>query len=173
MTRMHKVMTLIAACLALGCPTARPARAAACAIDGVSVPCKSIDGVQPVFRADIMSTSTDWEALTGLRLSEYKMTFEGTKAAAGAGWEIYYLDAFPCYGYAQYVRTWTDAKTKDASVRANCVRRPTEISLAYRVAKKSDPQGRTTGMLKCRVEKNLTVDLTKCEKQNWSEFAKD
>lgn len=153
-----KIFLKIIACLAILNLKTQPARA--------------LDGVQPVFRMDIMSTSTDWEAVTGLRLSEYKIIFTGTKAA-GAGWEIYYLDAFPCYGYAQYVRAWADAKTNDASVRALCIRRPMEISLAYRAAKKNDPQGRTTGILKCRVEKNMTVDLGKCEKQNWSDFANE
>lgn len=125
------------------------------------------------FRANIQSTSTDWEAISGLRLSEYKITFSGNKAVGKTGWEMYFLDEFPCYGYGQYVRTWIGANDKNGLVRANCLKQPKEIKLAYRVAKKNDPQGRTTGILKCRVEKNLSIDLSKCDKQDWSDWAKD
>ncbi|MDR2769853.1 MAG: hypothetical protein LBB08_00200 [Rickettsiales bacterium] len=134
---------------------------------------ESMGGIQPIFRADIQSTSTDWEAVSGLRLHEYKMTFSNAKPAAG-GWELYYLDSFPCYGYAQYVRTWvSNASFRDASLRANCVKAPQEAKLAYRAAKKNDWQGRTDGILRCPVEKNLEIDLSSCEKQTWPEFSKD
>jgi hypothetical protein len=139
--------------------------------DNVNEKDKNDPGV--MFRASIQSTSIDWEAVTGLRLSEYKITFANTNAAGNIGWEMYYLDEFPCYGYAQYVRTWVNAKNKDGFVRVNCLRRPLQIKLAYREAKRDEWQGRTTGILKCKVEKNLSVQLDKCEKQDWSDFAKE
>jgi hypothetical protein len=129
-------------------------------------------GGRPVFRADIQSTSVDWEAVSGLRLGEYKITFSGAKAAGNIGWEMYFLDGFPCYGFAQYTRTWINSNNTDGYLRANCLRRPKEISLAYRAAKKDAPQGRTTGILTCPVDKKQVADLTKCSKQDWADFEK-
>jgi hypothetical protein len=133
----------------------------------------AIDGIQPVFRADIQSTSVDWEAATGLRLREYKITFSNAKAAGQVGWEMYYLDEFPCYGSAQYVRAWVSAKNNDGFLRANCLRQPKQIKMAYRVAARDDWQSRTTGILTCKVDKNLVVNLAECGEQKWSDFAKE
>ncbi|MDR1071702.1 MAG: hypothetical protein LBL21_03610 [Rickettsiales bacterium] len=130
-------------------------------------------GGAPVFRADIQSTSVDWEAVSGLRLREYKLTFSGTNVVGKIGWEMYFLDGFPCYGFAQYTRTWVGQKKGDGFLRANCVRQPKEILLAYRVAKKEEFQGRTTGILKCPVAKNMVVKLDECEKQDWADFARE
>jgi hypothetical protein len=131
------------------------------------------DEKQPLFRASIQSTSVDWEAVSGLRFSEYKITFSGIKAAGGIGWEIYFLDAFPCYGSAQYTRTWVGAGAGDAFLRANCVTRPKEVQLAYRSAKKDERQGRTTGILSCSIDKKNVVNLEKCDKQDWSDFERE
>ncbi|MDR3208392.1 MAG: hypothetical protein LBT45_00925 [Rickettsiales bacterium] len=139
----------------------------------VEIPVNRDNKSAPVFRADIQSTSVDWEAVSGLRLREYKITFSGTKAAGSTGWEMYYLDGFPCYGFAQYTRTWVSQKNGDGFLRANCVRQPKEILLAYRSAKKEDSQGRTTGILRCAVSKNLVVKLDECTSQDWSDFERE
>ena len=143
-----------------------------CTINGVKVPCSPdpITPGQPVFRANIQSTSVDWEAVTGLRLSEFEIRFTGNKAAGNIGWEMYYLDDFPCYGSGQWVRTWLNSRTNDALLRMICLSQPRTIRMAYRQAARTDSQGRTTGMLTCKIEKNLTVDLSKCTIQTWAEF---
>jgi len=141
---------------------------------GISVPVApdNISGVQPVFRADIQSTSTDWEAVSGLRLSEYRIKFTGQKTT-GTGWEMYYLDGFPCYGYAQYTRIWVSQSATDGQIMMNCVRQPAEIKLAYRKAKKDDYQKATDGILSCKLDRNMNLDLSKCEKKTWSEYQKE
>jgi hypothetical protein len=166
----HNIPLLIANCsLLIVYFQPKQARAAECVVNGVSVECQQ-DGAG--FRADIQSTSVDWEAVSGLRLSEYKITFANAKAA-GAGWEMYFLDEFPCYGVGQYVRAWVGRNSDGGFLRANCIRRPDQVRLAYRPAKKNDPQGRTDGILKCRVDKNLSVDLSACERQDWADWAKE
>ena len=130
-------------------------------------------GAKTVFSANIQSTSVDWEAISGLQLREYRISFDGAKATGNTGWEMYYMDGFPCYGYAQYVRVWMNTMNHDGEIRINCLRRPENIVLAYRVAKKDESQNRTTGILKCKVEKNLSVGLDKCEKIDWNDFAND
>jgi hypothetical protein len=131
------------------------------------------NGAKNVFSANIQSTSVDWEAISGLPLHEYRISFDGKKAAGNIGWEMYYMDGFPCYGYAQYVRAWVNSMDSQGEIRLNCLRRPENITLSYRIAKKDESQNRTTGILKCKVEKNLSVGLDKCEKVNWNDFAKD
>ena len=123
-------------------------------------------------RALIQATSVDWEAATGARLGEYKITFANTKAA-GTGWEIFYLDEFPCHGVGQYVRAWVGAKSDDAFVRVLCLWRPKEIKFAYRPAKRDDRAARTIGILRCGVEKNLSVKLDECGTESWADFARD
>lgn len=117
----------------------------------------------------IQSASVDWEAATGAKLREYKINFANTKGA-GTGWEMYYLDAFPCYGVGQYVRAWVSAKENDAFVRLLCVFQPKEIKFAYRPAKRDDRQSRATGILQCKVEKNLSVKLDSCAATSWAEY---
>jgi len=125
-------------------------------------------------RVVIQSASVDWEAVSGRRLSEYKITFADADVA-DRGWELYFLDAFPCFGSAQYVRTWISKSSggSDAFVRAYCLAKPKEIRLAWRPAAKDDRQAKTTGILKCAVDKNLTVRLGGCEKQTWAEWEKE
>ena len=120
----------------------------------------------------VFSTSADWGDVTGMRLGEYKITFKNA-SAAGAGWELYYLDGFPCFGAGEYVHAWVSEKDVSEFVRVLCVRRPKEITFAYRAAKKNAPKGVTVGMLSCTVEKDLSVKLGGCEKQDWVDFAKD
>ena len=120
----------------------------------------------------LLSTSVDWEAVSGLRLSEYKITFSGTKPA-GTGWEMYILDAFPCYGFAQYTRAWVSAKKNDGFVRANCVRPPKAVMLAYRAAGENQMQGRTDGILSCPANERQVVNLELCDKKSWAEWNKE
>jgi len=143
---------------------------------GVTVPVNPDNVAGPgtaVFRADIQSTSVDWEAVTGLRLREFTITFANTRAAGNVGWEMYFLDEFPCYGSGQFVRTWVNSRNSDGTIRVICLRRPEEIRLAYRVAGRNDWQGRTTGVLRCKVERNLSVRLDQCESETWADFARD
>ncbi|MDR1027442.1 MAG: hypothetical protein LBL46_03445 [Rickettsiales bacterium] len=128
--------------------------------------------------APLLSTSVDWEAVSGLRLSEYKITFAGTKpAGAGAGpasgWEMYILDEFPCYGFAQYTRAWVSAKKHDGFVRVNCIRAPRRASFAYREAGENQMQGTTDGILICPVNEKQVVDLERCEKKSWKEWGRE
>ena len=121
----------------------------------------------------IQSTSSDWEAVTGMHLSEYTITFSNTKVSGNTGWEVYYLDEFPCYGMAQYVRAWFNANNNDDKLLINCLKKPTEIKLAYRSATRDAYQDKTTGILTCNVEKNLSIDLSKCQQAKWSDFANE
>ena len=138
---------------------------------GTSFPVTSSGGAS--FQASLNSTSVDWEAVTGLNLRQYNLKFINTNVTGPVGWEIYYLDAFPCYGYAQYVRIWMKMGDVNGSIRLNCLRAPQEIMLAQREAKKNQYQGVTTNLLKCKVLKDLSVPLDKCEKKPWNEFLKD
>jgi hypothetical protein len=120
----------------------------------------------------IPGNNVDWESVTGLNTVEYRIGFKNTKAA-GDGWEMYYLNEFPCFGAGTYVYAWVSAKDSSAEMRVLCVRRPKEVKLAYRPAKKGATEGRTVGMLTCNIEKDLSVDLGGCKKESWADFAKD
>ena len=56
------------------------------------------DTPAPQPRVSIFSTSTDWEAVTGLTLNEYRGTVIGDANLIKRGLVLYYLDGFPCYG---------------------------------------------------------------------------
>ena len=59
----------------------------------------------PAPRISIFSTSTDWQAITGLLLNEYRGTFKpDSKLIGNKGLVLYYLDGFPCYGLGDGVR---------------------------------------------------------------------
>jgi len=116
----------------------------------------------------IQTTSADWEGLSGLRFKEYKITLTSN----GAGLDVYYLDAFPCYGVAEYVHAWVDAKPKKSAIRLACIRAPREISLAYRFAKKDAPKGKAEGVMRCRLGANLDAELSECERTGWADFEK-
>ena len=116
----------------------------------------------------IQTTSADWEGLSGLRFKEYKLTLNSKTA----GWDVYYLDAFPCYGVAEYVHAWVEAKPKKSAIRLACIKAPREISLAYRLAKKGDPKGKAEGVMRCRLGANLDAELSECERMSWADFEK-
>ena len=135
---MNKIAALILALFAL------PAIAA------------STSAPQP--RLSIFSTSTDWQAVTGLTLNEYRGKFISDKKLVGRGLVLYYLDGFPCYGLGFGVRVWVgpDGQT-DNDLAIAC--------FAYRNATRDADQAATTGILTCPVSdrgRDLTIDLSDC-----------
>lgn len=114
----------------------------------------------------IFSTSTDWQAVTGLTLNEYSGKFISDKKLVGRGLVLYYLDGFPCYGLGFGVRVWIGPDGKsDNDLAIVCVAAPTEIKFAYRNATRDADQATTTGILTCPVSdrgRDLTIDLSDC-----------
>ncbi len=129
----------------------------------------------PSPRISIFSTSTDWQAVTGLTLNEYDGKFISDKKLVGRGLVLYYLDGFPCYGLGYGVRVWVgpDGKT-DNDLHIACVAAPTEIKFAYRNATRDADQATTTGILTCPVSddgRELTIDLSDCDVgPDWDEY---
>jgi len=134
------------------------------------------DDVPPAPRISIFSTSTDWEGVTGLQLSEYKGKFiSDSKLVGNKGLVLYYLDGFPCYGLGGGVRVWIDPKGHaDHHLRIACLRPPKEINFAWRNMTNDGVQRATTGLLRCEVThdgRDLTIDLKKCAKgPDWPEY---
>ena len=130
----------------------------------------------PVPRVSIFSTTTDWQALTGLSLNEYRGVFkQDSKLVGNKGIVLYYLDAFPCYGLGDGVRVWFGPMGKsDGSLRIACVYAPETIMFSYRHATRDADDATNTGMLTCPVSadgRELTIDLSKCQKgKDWSEY---
>lgn len=126
-------------------------------------------------RVSLFSTTVDWHGVTGLPLSQYTVEFTGRDLSLlKNGLILYYLDAFPCYGEADSVRTWI-SPSGDAvgSIRLVCVHAPKAISFAYRNAPQDAEQAETTGSLTCPVtgDYSLKIDLSKCDKgPDWSEY---
>lgn len=128
-----------------------------------------------VRRYSIFSTSTDWEAVTGLSLHEYRGTFTGVdkKLIGNKGLVLYYLDGFPCYGLGSWVRAWiSPAGRADENLRIACVYAPSEIKFAWRNATAQAYEAATTGMLTCPVDvrgREITINLNNCVKEDdWS-----
>ena len=129
----------------------------------------------PQPRISIFSTSTDWQAVTGLTLNEYNGKFIGDRKLVGRGLVLYYLDGFPCYGLGYGVRVWVapDGKT-DNDLHIACVAAPSEIKFAYRNATRDADQATTTGILTCPVRdagRELTIDLSDCTRgPDWDSY---
>lgn len=127
-------------------------------------------------RVSIFSTSTDWEALTGLQLAEYRGTFiPDAKLIGPKGVVLYYLDGFPCYGLGEGVRIWMGpGNKKSGELRIACVHAPTEIKFTWRNATRDADDAVSTGILTCPVSdtgRELIINLAKCVKgKNWSEY---
>ena len=125
-------------------------------------------------RISIFSTSTDWQAVTGLRLNEYNGTFKIDKKLVGRGLVLYYLDGFPCYGLGYGVRVWVVPDYNHEHLHIACVAAPTEIKFAYRNATRDADQATTTGILTCPVDvqgRELTIDLSDCSiGPDWDEY---
>ena len=130
------------------------------------------DATQP--RISIFSTSTDWEAVTGLNLAEYRGSFITDNRLVGRGLVLYYLDGFPCYGLGEGVRVWIGPKDNHEHLRIACVAAPTEIKFAYRNATRDADEATTTGILTCPVTdkgRELTIDLSDCSVgPDWNEY---
>lgn len=129
----------------------------------------------PAPRVSIFSTSTDWQAVTGLTLNEYSGKFISDKKLVGRGLVLYYLDGFPCYGLGFGVRVWIGPDGKsDNDLAIACVAAPTEIKFAYRNATRDADQATTTGILTCPVSdrgRDLTIDLSDCiVGPEWDEY---
>ncbi|MCL2538351.1 MAG: hypothetical protein FWE52_02665 [Alphaproteobacteria bacterium] len=121
--------------------------------------------------ASIFSTSSDWEAVTGLRLAPYDIWFGSERRTSSIGTEIYYLDGFPCYGQTENVRIWVGPterffENRDARMSVTCLLPPTQLVLAWREADSRATQARTRGIMTCDVEQmsgRLIVRLENCE----------
>ena len=129
----------------------------------------------PAYRSSITVTSVDWEAISGMRVREHKITFTNRQIAGFGkdGWELYYLDSFPCWGTGQWVRTWVNSSTQGLPIYLLCIRPPERIKLAYRPSQLTQSQGKTLGVLNCEIERDSSVRLDQCEKLSWQEFMRD
>lgn len=119
-------------------------------------------------RISIFSTSTDWQALTGLLLYEYRGKFIPDNKLIGKGLVLYYLDGFPCYGLGEGVRVWLGPKNKhDGDLRIACVYPPKEIKFTWRNALRDADEAVSSGLLTCPVtgDGELTIDLSKCDQE--------
>jgi hypothetical protein len=129
----------------------------------------------PQPRISIFSTSTDWEAVTGLTLSEYRGTFIPDSKLVKKGLVLYYLDGFPCYGLGAGVRVWVGPNGQNHEhLHIACVAAPTEIKFAYLHASRDADDETTTGIITCPISDkghDLTIDLSKCEiGTDWQEY---
>jgi hypothetical protein len=126
-------------------------------------------------RVSIFSTSTDWEAVTGLSLSEYRGTFIPDSTLVKKGLVLYYLDGFPCYGLGAGVRAWIGPNGQNHEhLRIACVAEPTEIKFAYLHASRDADDQTTTGIITCPTNgkgRELTIDLSDCVVgPDWKEY---
>ncbi|GHT01627.1 hypothetical protein FACS189421_14280 [Bacteroidia bacterium] len=134
------------------------------------------DPMPPIFvRPSIFSTSTDWEAVTGLRLHMYSIRVSNAAPAGTIGWEMYFLDGFPCYAQSEGARSWVSSSSyKDARFSVTCLYAPDAVGLAWREAARMDKQGVTTGLLICPVKndgRDMLIDLSKCTKpKDWKDI---
>jgi len=132
--------------------------------------------VPPAPRVSIFSTSTDWQAVTGLILNEYHGHFQYSNSSkiVGRGLVLYYLDGFPCYGLGAGVRVWLGPRGEHSGeLRIACVAAPTEIKFAYRNATRDADQATTTGILTCPVtgDRELTINLAECTRgPDWKSY---
>ncbi len=130
----------------------------------------------PARRVSIFSTSTDWQAITGLLLNEFRGTFKPDSKLSGTkGLVLYYLDGFPCYGLGDGVRVWMGPNNKhDGELRIACVYAPDVINFSWRNATRDADDAVGTGLLTCPVDadgRNLTIDMSKCTRgRDWSEY---
>ena len=130
----------------------------------------------PAPRVSVFSTTTDWQALTGLSLNEYRGVFtQDSKYIGSRGIVLYYLDAFPCYGLGDGVRVWMGPNNKhDGELRIACVYAPDTIMFSYRNAARDADDARNTGMLTCPVVadgRTLNIDMSKCiYGKDWDEY---
>ena len=132
---------------------------------------------KPVIRASVFSTSADWQAVTGIRFSEYRLKFDSInskKLIEPNGLELYFLDSFPCFGQPDRTRIWIGANGKiNGEIRLTCLYIPEKVNFAWRNAKQDDRQGATKGILECRTgtDGDFKIDLSKCTQgKDWKEL---
>ena len=145
------------------------------AILGIFVINNTIAADAPQPRVSIFSTSTDWEAVTGLSLSEYRGTFIPDSTLVKKGLVLYYLDGFPCYGLGAGVRAWIGPNGQNHEhLHIACVAEPTEIKFAYLHASRDADDQTTTGIITCPTKgkgRELTIDLSDCVVgPDWKEY---
>lgn len=121
----------------------------------------------PTPRVNIFSTSTDWEAVTGLRFGQYEVEFvPDNKLIGNIGLEMYLLDSFPCYGQTDKTQVWIGRNGRDTrnGIRMVCLYPPQTVNFAWRNAARDALQDTTTGILICpNASKNsIKIDLSKC-----------
>ncbi|MDR0741322.1 MAG: hypothetical protein LBF28_00930 [Rickettsiales bacterium] len=125
-------------------------------------------------RVSLFSTSTDWEAVTGLRLSQHRVKILPDSKTIKNGLELYYLDAFPCYGQSDSTQIWLGANGKsDSGIMIACLFVPEKITFAWRYAARDATQGATAGLMECPVSAggDVVIDLSKCAKgKDWKEY---
>ena len=127
-------------------------------------------------RVSIFSTSTDWQAITGLLLNEYRGNFKpDSKLIGNKGLVLYYLDGFPCYGLGDGVRVWMGPNNKhDGDLRIACVYAPETINFSWRNATRDADDAVGTGLITCPVDadgRDLMIDLSKCTLgKDWAEY---
>jgi len=115
-----------------------------------------------------------------MRLSEFMVSFGRDGSIGNIGWEIYFLDGFPCYGQSETARMWVSPSRHyaidggaDARGRITCLYAPKTVKLAWREARRDAAQARTRGMAVCEVEhsgRNITIRLDKCERTDWGDL---
>lgn len=121
----------------------------------------------------IFSTSTDWEAVTDLRLKQTMVEFKNDTDLVANGIELYFLDGFPCFGQTGKARIWIGKKKTDGEIRLTCLFTPKTLTFAYRNSEKNASQDKTLGSLTCETvgKNNITIDLSKCTKNpDWTEY---
>ncbi len=126
-------------------------------------------------RVTVFSTSSDWQAITGLRLNQHRVEIIPDKTIIDQGLELYYLDGFPCYGEGGRTFYWQGpwGEHSDWDIMVVCIYPPTELLFAWHHAKQDAFQETTTGLLKCPVEgeHTLTVNMSKCTfEKDWKEY---
>lgn len=134
------------------------------------------DAPAPIPRVSIFSTSTDWEAVTGRQLNEYRGRFMGRSPLIGRGLMLYYLDGFPCYGLGGSVQAWIDPRG-DAShhLRLACVAAPKTINFAWVHAARDADDETTTGILTCEINgdggRDFVIDMANCTRgPDWDDY---
>lgn len=147
-------------------------------------PLLAVEPIGPVIevRPSIFSTSTDWEAVTGLRLHEYTVRFKTYPPLVNNGMELYAFDSFPCYAHTESVMVWVGRDgtvvgrngTTEGIIRMVCIFEPDHINFAWRYAVRNAWQGVTKGLLVCPVKprgRDITVNMSECAKgKEWSEL---
>jgi hypothetical protein len=130
-------------------------------------------------RISIYSTTVDWEGVTGLRLKQYDVQYFRGSKIGNIGWELYYLDQFPCVGQPESTRVWVSpskilAQDKNIRQRINCLYAPETFTYAMREAGSEAFQNKTTHIMTCRPETSGTVikvNLDECEVgKKWTEI---